>query len=232
MLCRFGLADKSSAPSRRKIFPKTKLSDIVVIARNACDRRLPKTTVFTVVRPTRADLLKATGRTIPDLIAPNLRVWFCGINPGLYSAFVGYHFARPGNRFWPALFAAGFTDRLFAPSEQQELLPRGCGITNLVERATASAAELNSEELIAGVAQLRRKAQVYRPRIIAILGVTAFRAAFGVPECSPGRQPQVLGPADVWVLPNPSGLNARYTPPELARTFRELRIYSESRHYG
>jgi TDG/mug DNA glycosylase family protein len=122
----------------------------------------------------------------------------------------------------------GFTDRLFAPCEQHKLLARGCGITNLVERATVSAAELSSEELIAGAAQLQQKALVYRPRIVAILGVTAFRTAFGVAECLMGHQPQGVGPADLWVLPNPSGLNAHYTPSELASAFRELRTYGDA----
>ena len=173
-------------------------------------------------RPTRSDLLAAEGRTIADVIGPNLRVLFCGINPGLYSGYTGNHFARPGNRFWPALFASGFTDRLLHPSEKEELLRFGCGITNLVRRATATAAELSAEELVAGGKQLARKARKYQPKTIAVLGVTAYRQAFNRPRAVLGKQEETIGPSQVWVLPNPSGLNAHFTPKDLARIFREF----------
>ena len=173
-------------------------------------------------RPTKAELLAAKDKSIPDVIAPDLRVLFCGINPGLYSGATGHHFARPGNRFWPALYAGGFTDRLLSPYEEQELLPRGYGITNVVNRATATAAELSAEELVKGGQRLLATAQRYHPRCIAVLGVTAYRAAFGRPKASFGRQNEPIGEAIVWVLPNPSGLNAHYQPKDLARVFSEL----------
>lgn len=174
-------------------------------------------------KPTKADLLAAAGRTIPDVIAADLRVLFCGINPGLYSGATGHHFARPGNRFWPTLYAAGFTDRLLKPSEERELLARGYGITNLVQRATATAAELSAEELAAGGERLRGKVDQYRPLVLAILGISAYRLAFGLPRAALGRRPDPLGATEVWVLPNPSGLNAHYTPADLARVFGDFR---------
>jgi TDG/mug DNA glycosylase family protein len=164
---------------------------------------------------------------MPDLIAPGLRILFCGINPSVYSAVVGYHFARPGNRFWPALHASGFTDRLLAPSEQEELLALGYGITNVVDRATVSADVLTAEELAEGGRRLEAKVRRYRPRCLAVLGIGAWRTAFGHPKASLGAQPQTLGGARVWVLPNPSGLNAHYRPGDLARLFRELRLTVE-----
>ncbi len=177
--------------------------------------------------PSRKELLAGCGRVVPDVIAPGLRVLFCGINPGLYSGFTGHHFAWPGNRFWPALYTAGFTDRLLAPSEERLLLPSKFGITNLVDRATATAAELTKPELLKGADLLRRKAQRYQPRIIAVLGVSAFRIAFDQVHVRPGRQSDLLGQAVLWILPNPSGLNAHYPPNRLAEIFRELRLYSE-----
>ena len=178
-------------------------------------------------RPTKADLLAAKDKSIPDVIAPDLRVLFCGINPGLYTAAIGHHFGRPGNRFWPALYAAGFTDRLLSPYEEQELLPRGYGITNVVNRATATAAELSAAELVAGGQRLLATALRYRPRCIAVLGVTAYRAAFGRPKAGFGQQNERLGESIIWVLPNPSGLNAHYQPSDLARVFGELRAAIE-----
>ncbi len=165
---------------------------------------------------------------MPDLIAPGLRVLFCGINPSVYSAVVGHHFARPGNRFWPALHASGFTRRRLAPQEQRELLALGCGITNVVERATVSADVLADEELAEGGRRLERKVRRYRPQVLAVLGIGAWRTAFGHPRASLGPQPQSLGGARVWVLPNPSGLNAHYRPEDLARLFRELRLAVET----
>ncbi len=179
-------------------------------------------------RPTRGAVQAAVNRTVPDLIARDLAVLFCGINPGLYSAATGHHFARPGNRFWRALHAAGFTDRVLSPWEETMLLARGCGITNLVSRATATADELTRDELIAGRVRLARKAARYHPRWIAVVGIGAYRAAFGRPAATMGRQPERLGPAGLWVLPNPSGLNANHQAPDLARAFRALRRAAEA----
>ncbi|MCL4299268.1 MAG: G/U mismatch-specific DNA glycosylase [Anaerolineae bacterium] len=180
------------------------------------------------LKPTKADLLAAAGQTVPDVIAPGLRVLFCGINPGLYSGYTGYHFARPGNRFWPALYAAGFTPRLLAPAEEHELLEYGYGITNLVERATAVASELAPTELIAGGQRLLAKVEQYHPAVVAILGISAYRTAFARPRAGLGQQSESLGPARLWVLPNPSGLNAHYTPTDLARIFRDFRLAVEA----
>jgi double-stranded uracil-DNA glycosylase len=159
-------------------------------------------------RPTKDEIAAAVGSTVPDVIAPGLAVLFCGINPGLYSGATGHHFARPGNRFWPTLQAAGFTERLVRPWEERRLLEYGLGITNLVARATATAAELGPDELRAGRATLERKVRRYRPRAVAVLGVGAYRSAFRRPKAEIGRQPESLGRALLWVLPNPSGLNA------------------------
>lgn len=175
-------------------------------------------------RPTKADLLAAVNRKVADVIAPDLKVLFVGINPGLYSAYTGYHFARPGNRFWPALYASGFTDRLLRPDENRELLRQGYGITNLVERPTLAADELSREELLAGRDYFLTKVLKYRPRAVAILGVTAYRIAFESPSAGTGLQFERIGRTLVWVLPNPSGLNAHFTPKTLARLFRRCRL--------
>jgi double-stranded uracil-DNA glycosylase len=174
-------------------------------------------------KPTRKQLLAATGKTVPDVIAPGLQVLFCGINPGLYSAAVSHHFARPGNRFWPVLYAARFTDRLLSPFEEGELLKSGFGITNVVQHATASAAQLTKEEMLAGGRRLARKIRHYQPQILAILGLGAFRTAFKDPAASVGEQKMTIGATSLWVLPNPSGLNAHYQQPDLARLFKRLR---------
>jgi TDG/mug DNA glycosylase family protein len=174
-------------------------------------------------RPTRADLEAARDRTIPDVIAPGLRVVFAGINPGLYSAATGYHFARPGNRFWPALHRSGFTGRVFRPDEQEQLLGLGLGITNIVARATARADELRPEEFAAGASILNEKITRLQPRWLAVVGVTAYRAAFGRPDATVGPQDGAIGETRLWVLPNPSGLNASWTVPRLAEAFGELR---------
>ncbi len=179
-------------------------------------------------KPTKQQLLAAVDRTLPDVIAPGLRVLFCGINPGLYTAATGHHFARPGNRFWPALHASGFTPRLFAPHEQQELLALGLGITNVVARASATADALSAEELAEGGRLLRRKVRRYAPRFLAVLGVGAYRSAFAQPRAALGLQPEPLGATQVWVLPNPSGLNAHYPPAALARMFAALREAAEA----
>jgi TDG/mug DNA glycosylase family protein len=176
-----------------------------------------------IYKPTKEEVQAAAGKGVPDVIAPDLRLLFCGINPGLYSAAVGCHFARPGNRFWPTLHRAGFTDRLLSPFEERELLKGGYGITNMVARSTATAAELSSEELVRGGRALRAKLKKYRPAFVAVIGVGAYRAAFGRPKAAVGRQEERLEAATLWVLPNPSGLNANYQLDELARLFRELR---------
>ncbi len=172
--------------------------------------------------PRKAELLAARDRGIRDVIAPGLKVLFVGINPGLYSAATGQHFARPGNRFWPVLHAAGFTDRLLHPSQQRELLRAGCGVTNLVNRATATAAELAPAEFVAGRRRLAAKIRRYRPSTVAILGVGAYCHAFSLQKASPGPQPERFEGASVWVLPNPSGLNANYQLPALVKLFRRL----------
>jgi len=174
-------------------------------------------------RPTRAELAEAEGRFVPDVLGPGLRVLFCGINPGLWSAAVGHHFARPGNRFWKALHRGGLTPRLLAPDEEDELLALGLGITNLVERATAGAAELGVAELRAGGARLAAKAAAARPRMVAVLGVGAYRTAFDRPRAAVGPQPEPIGGSAAWLLPNPSGLNAHYQLPDLAEAFAALR---------
>lgn len=172
---------------------------------------------------TDAELRAAAGKVVADVIAPRLRVLFCGINPGLYTALTGHHFARPGNRFWPTLYAAGFTDRLLRPDEEGELLRLGYGITNLVPRASARADELKHAEIVEGGRTLVRKAEEFQPAVVALLGVTVYRVAFTQPRAVIGEQREGLGPARLWVLPNPSGLNAHYKSGDLARVFRELR---------
>jgi TDG/mug DNA glycosylase family protein len=174
-------------------------------------------------RPTRAELEAARGAGVPDLIGPGLSVLFCGINPSLYSAVVGHHFARPGNRFWPALHLGGFTPRRFDAWEGPALLALGYGVTNVVARATAAADELRPAELAQGGRTLAAKVRRYRPRFVAVLGVTAYRAAFGRPRAGLGRQPEPLAGAAVWVLPNPSGLNAHYQAADLGRLFAAFR---------
>lgn len=173
-------------------------------------------------RPTKADLLAAADKTVPDVIGPGLTVLFCGINPGLYSAATGHHFARPGNRFWPTLHAAGFTPRLVHPSEERDLLPLGYGITNVVPRASAAADELTEAELISGGRRLRAKVKRFAPRYLAVLGVGAYRVALAQPKAVVGLQAETIGDTKVWVLPNPSGLNAQYRAGELATVFRTL----------
>lgn len=170
-----------------------------------------------------AQVAAAAGKTVPDLIAPRLRVLFCGINPGLYSGATRHHFARPGNRFWPALHQAGFTARLLTPWEEHLLLARGLGITNLVARATASAAELTRSELRAGRTRLERKVKRFSPRWVAVVGIGAYRWAFDRPRAIVGPQAESIEQSGLWVLPNPSGLNANHQLPELVREFKRLR---------
>jgi TDG/mug DNA glycosylase family protein len=154
-------------------------------------------------------------------------VLFCGINPGLYSGATGHHFARPGNRFWPTLHQAGFTPHQFHPSEERELLTLGYGITNLVTRATATANEVAAEELITGRRRLEAKVRRYKPQVVAILGIGAYRTAFAQKGTTLGQQPDLLTDAVIWVLPNPSGLNAHYQLADLVEQFRAVRQWVE-----
>ncbi len=182
-------------------------------------------------RPNPADLEAARNRTIPDVLPPPgvpLHVLFCGINPSLYSAATGWHFARPGNRFWPALHLSGFTPRRLTPAEQHLLPGYGLGITNLVARATAQAAELDAAELRVGGERLLALVTERRPRILAIAGVTAYRTAFGHPHATIGPQPTALGGSPVWALPNPSGLNAHWTLDAIAAQFAAMRAAAAS----
>lgn len=182
---------------------------------------------MTVIKPTRADLLAAKDKTVRDVIAANLKVLFCGINPGLYSGATGHHFARPGNRFWPTIHQAGFTPRLLNPTEERELMSLGYGITNLVPRATATADELAPEELVAGRKRLEGKIKRYQPRVVAVLGIGAYRTAFEERTAILGLQDKRIANARLWVLPNPSGLNAHYQLADLVEQFRNLREATE-----
>lgn len=180
------------------------------------------------VRPTAEQLAAAQHKTIPDVLGPGLRVLFCGINPGLWSAAIGKHFARPGNRFWPALYASGFTPRLLGPWQQEELLGFGLGLSNVAARATARADELDPQELRIGGQVLAGKVAEHRPRWVAVLGIGAYRTAFGPKDAAIGPQPETLSGSRVWVLPNPSGLNAHWTAATLAEQFAALRAAAES----
>lgn len=179
------------------------------------------------MKPTKAEIAAAFNHLVPDIIAADLKILFCGINPSLYSAAVGHHFARPGNRFWKTLYAAGFTERLFQPAEDRELLRLGYGVTNMVDRATARADQLAAAELVAGQQSLIAKVEQYQPQVLAILGVSAYRTAFNQPKAAMGRQPAGLAGAMLWILPNPSGLNAHYQLDDLARVYRELRLHCQ-----
>lgn len=174
-------------------------------------------------KPTRAEILAAGNQPLTDLIRPGLKVLFCGTNPGLYSAAIGHHFGRPGNRFWPAIFAGGFTPRLFSPYEDADFLEVGYGLTNIHERPTAGMKELTRAELISGYTRLRAKVELHDPRWLAVLSIGAFRIAFGRPRTKLGKQDFLIGSTRVWVLPSPSGLNAHYQPRHLAERFAELK---------
>jgi TDG/mug DNA glycosylase family protein len=184
------------------------------------------------VHPTKQDLEAARSKTLPDIIGPDLAILFCGINPGLYSAALGLHFARPGNRFWPALHAAGITPKVLRPDENRRLLDYGCGLTDIVERATARADQLSRIELGEGRHRLEAKVKLFRPRYLAILGIGAFRAAFEFRRAQFGLQPLAIGSTRVWVLPNPSGLNAAHQPKDLAAALRALYRVATARASG
>ena len=173
--------------------------------------------------PTKAELQAARDKKVRDVIGPGLDVLFCGINPGLYTAAIGHHFGKPGNRFWPALHLSGFTPELLSPYDERRLLDLGLGVTNVVMRTTARADELSDEEFRKGAASLRRKVLKHQPRFLAVLGLGAYRVGFGVKKAAVGLQPDTIGATKVWLLPNPSGLNAHYQLPDLAREFRRLR---------
>lgn len=174
-------------------------------------------------RPSREELAAAYDRTLPDLIEPDLAVLLVGINPGLWTAVIGHHFGNPANRLWPTLHQAGFTPRRLLPTESAELLASGIGVTNLVPRATATAAEVTDDELRVGAPVLAEKVERFRPGTVAFLGLTAYRVAYGRPKAKIGPQPEPLAGARVWLLPNPSGLNAHYQLPDLVRVYAELR---------
>jgi double-stranded uracil-DNA glycosylase len=174
-------------------------------------------------RPTREQLENAIHNRLPDLIAPNLKVLFVGINPGLYTAAIGKHFGHPGNRFWPALHAGGFTPRRFTAFEREEFLKLGYGIVNVVGRPTRTIPELSPNELVEGGKELVRKIRRYTPRFAAFTGVTAYRIAFGLKDAKVGPQDETIGSTKLWILPDPSGLNAHYPPKKLAVEFARLR---------
>lgn len=173
-------------------------------------------------KPTKEDLREAVNSTTEDLIDYDLKVLFCGINPGLYSTATGFHFARPGNRFWKALHLAGFSERLLHPSEEHELLENGYGITSFCKRTTARADELTEKEFVEGGNLLVKKLEKYKPKILAVLGIGAYRTAFQKPKAKLGLQPEKIADTDVWLLPNPSGLNAHYQLNDLAELFKQI----------
>ncbi len=174
-------------------------------------------------KPTKEDLRDARRRTTEDLIDYNLKVLFCGINPGIWSGATGFHFAKPGNRFWKTLHLAGFTDRILLPSEEHELLELGCGITSFCKRTTARADELTIEEYIEGGKLLVKKIEKFKPNNLAVLGIGAYRTAFQKPKAKLGLQEEKIGETRIWLLPNPSGLNAHYQLGDLAELFSEMR---------
>ena len=178
-------------------------------------------------KPTKEDLRDAVTQTVDDLIGYDLKVLFCGINPGLYSGATGLHFARPGNRFWKTLHGAGFTDRLLDPTEEHELLEQGYGITCFVGRTTARADELLAEEFVEGGRILEKKVAKFRPKMLAVLGLGAYRTAFNRPAAQVGPQTETLGGTRIWLLPNPSGLNAHYQLADLIELFRSVRLAVE-----
>jgi TDG/mug DNA glycosylase family protein len=181
-------------------------------------------------KPTRAQILASRDKLLPDLAAKNLMVLFAGINPGLYTAAIGRHFGRPGNRFWPALHAGGFTPRVFSPFEESLLLELKLGIANVVHRATARADELSDDELRAGGKRLEAKVRRWRPTVVAFLGIHPYRVVSGIRDAHIGLQNRRFGGSHAWVLPNPSGINAHYQPADLAKLFTELRLWAVAEH--
>ena len=181
-------------------------------------------------KPSKAQILAAHDKLVPDLLADDLIVLFAGINPGLYTAAIGRHFGRPGNRFWPALYSGGFTPRLFSPFENALLLDLKFGITNIVERATTRADELTDDELRAGGQRLRAKVQHWRPTVVAFVGIRPYRLISGIKDARVGLQKALFGGSHAWVLPNPSGLNAHYLPAALAQLFGDLRLWAIAQH--
>ena len=179
-------------------------------------------------KPTSEQIAAAFGKTVPDVIGEGLKILFCGINPSLYSAAVAQHFARPGNRFWPALEAGGLTPRRLSPFESDVLLSLGYGITNVVDRATTAADELAADEYVNGGKRLIAKLERYHPAYVAFLGIGSYRAAFARPKATVGPQDERIGPSRIWVLPNPSGLNAHYKLADLGTLFEALRRAAES----
>lgn len=187
-------------------------------------------TLKTPWKPTKAQILAAHNKTVPDLVAKNLIVLFAGINPGLYTAAIGHHFGRPGNRFWSALHGGGFTPRLYSPFESSRLLDLKLGITNVVERATARADELTDDELRAGGHRLEAKVERWRPTVVAFVGISPYRIVSGIKDAGVGLQSDLFGGSHAWVLPNPSGLNAHYLPATLAQLFGDLRLWAFAQH--
>jgi len=174
-------------------------------------------------KPTKEDLRDARRRTTEDLIDDNLKVLFCGINPGIWSGATGFHFAKPGNRFWKALHLGGFTSRLLHPSEEHELLENGYGITSFCKRTTARADELAAEEFVEGGRLLIKKIERFKPQFLGVLGIGAYRTAFNQPKAKFGLQSETIDKTRVWLLPNPSGLNAHYQLNDLVKLYGELR---------
>ncbi|HEX4413736.1 MAG TPA: mismatch-specific DNA-glycosylase [Lacipirellulaceae bacterium] len=181
-------------------------------------------------KPTKAQLLAAQDKTVPDLVAKDLTVLFAGINPGIYTAAIGRHFGRPGNRFWPALYDGGFTPRLFSPFESSLLLELNLGITNVVDRATTRADELSNDELRTGGQRLEAKVKRLRPTVVAFVGIGPYRIISGDKNARVGLQPHLFGGSHAWVLPNPSGLNAHYQAAALAKLFADLRAWAAAEH--
>ena len=180
-------------------------------------------------KPTKEDLRDAINRTTEDLIDYNLNVLFCGINPGMWSGATGFHFAKPGNRFWKALHLGGFTSRVLHPSEEGELLENGYGITSFCKRTTARADELTADEYIEGGVNLIKKLERFKPRNLAVLGIGAYRTAFRQPKAQLGLQAEKIAGANVWLLPNPSGLNAHYQLADLGKLFAEVKDFESKK---
>jgi len=187
-----------------------------------------RTTLSDPWRPSREQQLKSIRKRVPDLIAPNLDVLFCGINPGLYSAAVGHHFAGPGNLFWSTILASGLTSRLLSAFDEAELLALGYGITNMVARTSASAEDVAKDELRRGAKALRRKVLKFKPRFLAVCGLVAYRVGFERNKAVVGLQEEKIGDTAIWLLPNPSGLNAFHQPAVMNQMFTDFRIALEA----